>query len=136
MAVSLTNILRMKKFVLSVFIALSSSAIGFAENDSKVADWNMEMHMPQLVRYLDLNSSQYDEVANAADYFNDKMKSASYVKDQRKVKKLNEAVYGSFKLMKGVLDNVQYKKYIRIMNQALRNKGLDVYIKNLSELNL
>lgn len=126
----------MKKFVLSVFIALSSSAIGFAENDSKVADWNMEMHMPQLVRYLDLNSSQYDEVANAADYFNDKMKSASYVKDQRKVKKLNEAVYGSFKLMKGVLDNVQYKKYIRIMNQALRNKGLDVYIKNLSELNL
>lgn len=126
----------MKKFVFSVFIALSSSAIGFAENDSKVADWNMEMHMPQLVRYLDLNSSQYDEVANAADYFNDKMKSASYVKDQRKVKKLNEAVYGSFKLMKGVLDNVQYKKYIRIMNQALRNKGLDVYIKNLSELNL
>ena len=126
----------MKKFVLSVFIALSSSAIGFAENDSKVADWNMEMHMPQLVRYLDLNSSQYDEVANAADYFNDKMKSASYVKDQRKVKKLNEAVYGSFKLMKGVLDNVQYKKYIRTMNQALRNKGLDVYIKNLSELNL
>ena len=126
----------MKKFVLSVFIALSSSAIGFAENDSKVADWNMEMHMPQLVRYLDLNSSQYDEVANAADYFNGKMKSASYVKDQRKVKKLNEAVYGSFKLMKGVLDNVQYKKYIRIMNQALRNKGLDVYIKNLSELNL
>ena len=119
-----------------MFIALSSSAIGFAENDSKVADWNMEMHMPQLVRYLDLNSSQYDEVANAADYFNDKMKSASYVKDQRKVKKLNEAVYGSFKLMKGVLDNVQYKKYIRIMNQALRNKGLDVYIKNLSELNL
>ena len=126
----------MKKFVLSVFIALGSSAIGFAENDSKVADWNMEMHMPQLVRYVDLNSSQYDEVANAADYFNDKMKSASYVKDQRKVKKLNEAVYGSFKLMKGVLDNVQYKKYIRIMNQALRNKGLDVYIKNLSELNL
>lgn len=60
----------MRKFVLSVFIALSSSAIGFAQNDSKVADWNMEMHMSQLCRYLKLSANQYDEVANALDYFN------------------------------------------------------------------
>ena len=125
----------MKKFVLSVFIALSSSAIGFAENDSKVADWNMEMHMPQLVRYLDLNSSQYDEVANAADYFNDKMKSVSYAKDKRQIKYFNEAVYGNCKLMKDVLNDMQYRKYLQIMNQSLRNKGLIVYVKNMSEFN-
>lgn len=125
----------MRKFVLSVFIALSSSAIGFAQNDSKVADWNMEMHMSQLCRYLKLSANQYDEVANALDYFNDKMKSAGYAKNQKKVKYLNEAVYGNFKLMKDALDNIQYKKYLRVMNQSLRNKGLNIYIKNMSEFN-
>ena len=125
----------MRKFVLSVFIALSFSAIGFAQNDSKVADWKMEMHMPQLVRYLKLSASQYDEVANATDYFNDKMKSVSYANNARKIKYLNEAVYGNCKLMKDVLNDMQYRKYLQIMNQSLRNKGLNIYIKNLAEFN-
>ena len=124
----------MKRLFLSVIVVLGFSASVFSQNKLTINDWNMEMHLPQLVRYLELKSSQYDNVTNAIGFFSDKMQSVKYSKGKRQIKYLNEAVYGNLKLMKNTLDLHQYKKYLRLINTELKNRGLRSYIHNISEI--
>ena len=64
--------------------------------------------------------------------FADKVQSASYAKEAKQGKKLREAVYGNFKLMKRTLTNEQYKKYVQLLNVTLKNKGLDSYMEDVA----
>ena len=124
----------MKRLFLSVAMILALTTVGFAQqNKLEISDWNMEARLPKLSRYLELNADQYDDVANAIEFFSDKMQSARYSKENRQIKYLNEAVYGNLKLMKSTLSQDQYKRYLRILNCQLRNKGLNPYIKSTSE---
>ena len=123
----------MKRLFLSVITVLCLSTVCFSQEKLEVTDWNMEMHLSELSRYLELNSIQYEHVADAIDFFSDKMKRAKYSMGERQIKYLNEAVYGNLKLMKSTLSQDQYKKYLRILNSQLRNKGLNPYIKSTSE---
>ena len=50
-----------------------------------------------------------------------------------RIKYLNEAVYGNMKLMKITLSETQYKKYLRILNTQIQNKGLNPYIMSTSD---
>lgn len=118
----------MKRSFLSVVMFLSLSTVGYSqENKLNVGDW-MEASLPKLSRYLNLNAEQYDDVANAIEFFSDKMKSSKYSKKNRQIKKLNEAVYGNLKLMKNTLSHAQYKKYVLLMNCELKNRGLNNYM--------
>ena len=123
----------MKRLFLSVITVLCLSTACFSQEKLEVTDWNMEMHLPELARYLKLNPIQYDHVTDAIDFLSDKMRSAKYSMGKRQIKYLNEAVYGNLKLMKSTLSQDQYKKYLRILNSQLRNKGLNPYIKSTSE---
>ena len=123
----------MKRLFLSVITVLCLSTVCFSQEKLEVTDWNMEMHLSDLARYLDLNSIQYEHVADAIDFFSDKMKRAKYSMGERQIKYLNEAVYGNLKLMRSTLSQDQYKKYLRILNSQLRNKGLNPYIKSTSD---
>ncbi|MBQ3623194.1 MAG: hypothetical protein IJA04_05780, partial [Bacteroidaceae bacterium] len=109
----------MKRLFVFVFAVLSLSTVCFSQKKLEITDWNMKMHLPELARYLELSSNQYDDVANAIDFFEDKMNSAKYSKGERQIKYLNEAIYGSLKLMKSTLSEVQYKKYLRILNTQI-----------------
>jgi len=123
----------MKRLFVSVITVLCLQTVCFSQEKLEVTDWNMEMHLPDLARYLKLNSIQYDQVADAIDFFSDKMNSAKYSMGKRQIRYLNEAVYGNLKLMKSTLSQDQYKKYLRILNSQLRNKGLNPYIKSTSD---
>ena len=123
----------MKRLFLSVITVLCLSTVCFSQEKLEITDWNMEMHLSDLARYLDLNSIQYEHVSDAIDFFSDKMKSAKYSMGERQIKYLNEAVYGNLKLMRSTLSQDQYKKYLRILNSQLRNKGLNPYIKSTSD---
>ena len=123
----------MKRLFVSVFAVLSLSTVCFSQKNLEITDWNMKKHLPELARYLELSSNQYDNVANAIDFFADKMNSAKYSKGERQIKYLNEAIYGSLKLMKSTLSEVQYKKYLRILNTQIRDNGLNPYIKSTSD---
>ena len=123
----------MKRLFVSVFAVLSLSTVCFSQKKLEIIDWNMKMHLPELARYLELSSNQYDDVANAIDFFADKMNSAKYSKGERRIKYLNEAVYGNMKLMKITLSETQYKKYLRILNTQIQNKGLNPYIMSTSD---
>ena len=125
--------LGMKRLFVSVFAVLSLSTVCFSQKNLEITDWNMKKHLPELARYLELSSNQYDNVANAIDFLADKMNSAKYSKGERQIKYLNEAIYGSLKLMKSTLSEVQYKKYLRILNTQIRDNGLNPYIKSTSD---
>ena len=123
----------MKRLFLSVITVLCLSTVCFSQEKLEVTDWNMEMHLSELSRYLKLNPIQYDHVTDAINFLSDKMRSAKYSMGKRQIKYLNEAVYGNLKLMKSTLSQDQYKKYLRILNNQLRNKGLNPYIKSTSD---
>ena len=123
----------MKRLLLSVITVLCLSTVCFSQEKLEITDWNMEMHLSDLARYLELNSVQYEHVADAIDFCSDKMKSAKYSMGKRQIKYLNEAVYGNLKLMRSTLSQDQYKKYLCILNSQLRNKGLNPYIKSTSD---
>ena len=123
----------MRRLFLSVITVLCLSTTCFSQEKLEVTDWNMEMHLSKLSRDLELNSIQYVRVADAIDFFSDKMNSAKYSTGKRQIKYLNEAVYGNLKLMKSTLSQDQYKKYLRILNSQLHNKGLNPYIKSTSD---
>ena len=123
----------MRRLFLSVITVLCLSTTCFSQEKLEIADWNMEMNLPELARYLKLNPIQYDHVTDAIDFLSDKMRSAKYSMGKRQIKYLNEAVYGNLKLMKSTLSQDQYKKYLRILNSQLRNKGLNPYIKSTSD---
>lgn len=122
----------MKRLVLMVVVALGMSATSFAGNKVECKDWKVDVNVAKLSQFLKLNSRQMEEVASISDYFADKVQSASYAKETKQGKKLREAVYGNFKLMKRTLTDEQYKKYVQLVNVTLKNKGLDVYMEDVA----
>ena len=124
----------MKRLFLSVIMVLGLSTVCFSQNKQEINDLNIEIPLPKLARYLNLNSTQYDNVENAIDFFSDKMQSAKYSKGRRQIKNLNEAIFGNLKLMRSTLSQSQYKKYLQLINAELKNKDLSTYILNISEI--
>jgi hypothetical protein len=124
----------MKRLFLSVIMVLGLSTVCFSQNKQEINDLNIEIPLPKLARYLNLNSTQYDNVENAIDFFSDKMQSAKYSKGRRQIKNLNEAIFGNLKLMRSTLSQSQYKKYLQLINAELKNKDLNTYIRNISEI--
>ena len=124
----------MKRLFLSVIMVLGLSTVCFSQNKQEINDLNIEIPLPKLARYLNLNSTQYDNVENAIDFFSDKMQSAKYSKGRRQIKNLNEAIFGNLKLMRSTLSQSQYKKYLQLINAELKNRGLSTYILNISEI--
>ena len=124
----------MKRLFLSVIMVLGLSTVCFSQNKQEINDLNIEIPLPKLARYLNLNSTQYDNVENAIDFFSDKMQSAQYSKGRRQIKNLNEAIFGNLKLMRSTLSQSQYKKYLQLINAEFKNKDLNTYIRNISEI--
>ena len=124
----------MKRLFLSVIMVLGLSTVCFSQNKQEINDLNIEIPLPKLARYLNLNSTQYDNVENAIDFFSDKMQSAKYSKGRRQIKNLNEAIFGNLKLMRSTISQSQYKKYLQLINAELKNKDLNTYIRNISEI--
>lgn len=122
----------MKRLVLMVVVALGMSVTSFAGNKVEGKDWKVDVNVAKLSQFLKLNARQMEEVAGISDYFADKVQSASYAKETKQGKKLREAVYGNFKLMKRTLTDEQYKKYVQLVNVTLKNKGLDVYMEDVA----
>lgn len=123
----------MKRLVLLVVVALGMCATSFAGNKVEGKDWKLDVNIVKLSKYLKLDTRQMEEVAAISDYFADKVQSASYAKETRQGKKLREAVYGNFKLMKRTLTDEQYKKYVQLVNITLKNKGLDSYMEDIAD---
>lgn len=116
----------MKRLGLTFVVALCLATITFAaENQPTTAKWEGNINVSKLGRYLDLNASQSEEVANICDYFSEQMSKATTARKDKDAKVRN-AVYGNLKLMRKALSSKQYAKYAALMNITLKNKGIDL----------
>ncbi|MGL4518950.1 MAG: hypothetical protein ACRCUJ_04360 [Phocaeicola sp.] len=115
----------MKRLFLGVVVVLGMSTTVFAGNRGSRNDFNVDVNVSKLSRYLQLTSDQTEEVANISEYFAEKVQGASYAREEKQAQKLRDAVYGNFKLMKRTLNEEQYRKYVHLVNVTLKNKGLD-----------
>ena len=122
----------MKRLVLLVVVALGMSATSFAGEKVESKNWKVDVNVAKLSKYLELDANQREQVATISEYFADKVQSASYAKEAKQGKKLREAVYGNFKLMKRALTDKQYKKYVQLLNVTLKNRGLDAYMEDVA----
>lgn len=118
----------MKRLAFLFVATLVMSATSFAGNKVKSQDWTISMNVNKLGKYLNLSEDQYGEVVAISKYLGEKMQSAANSKASVQGKRLREAVYGNFKLMKNTLNDEQYRKYVRLMNITLKHKGLDIYL--------
>ena len=88
--------------------------------------WDARINVEQLGRYLNLQSRQYNEVADICTYFSDQMEQANHSTEKRRKQQVRKAVYGNLKLMKQALDKKQYADYTRVLNLTLRNRGVEM----------
>ena len=112
--------MRRLSLVLSAIVLVAIMSFGQSQKVDLVSDINFE----RLSRYLQLKSSQVDEVAIINDYFNIQLEEAWYASKSRFNKKVHQAVYGNLKLMKNALTKDQYRKYLVLINVANNNNRL------------
>lgn len=112
----------MRRFSLAIAAVLLCGTMSFAsENRNSESKEPFAINFDKLSNYLQLSSAQADEVYKINDYFIDKQKETRYSKDDLREKKLLEAVYGNLKLMKEVLTQEQYRKYVTLLNVTNNN---------------
>ena len=115
----------MKRFGLILLVALAMATNLYAVGNQPTAEkenWNVNINVNKLSRYLQLSGSQQEEVADICAYFNEQMVRASH--SRKKEKMWRSAIYGNLKLMKETLNEKQYGEYVRLLNVTLRNRGI------------
>jgi hypothetical protein len=115
-----------KLFMIPVAALLFSATVYGKGNSNSEANYNFDISVSKLGNYLQLASSQTEEVANICDFFEEQMKQVGNSSEQNRQKRLNTAVYGNLKLMKKALTDEQYKKYVIVLNYTLQNKKIEM----------
>lgn len=117
----------MKRLFMAVIAVLTLTTAN--ANVNRGVDFNFTTYQPQLGKYLALDYDQMEKVSDIQEFFAESLRKAGYSKKEEiREKKVKNAVYSNLKLMKGVLDEKQYQKYLRILNLDLRRRGLTVYL--------
>ncbi len=115
----------MKRLGLAVAAILMSVSVGFAQSSEvKFSKEPFAVSAQRLSSYLQLTSSQYNEVADINAYFIEKQHESIKSGSKLQAKKMRQAVYGNLKLMKKVLTPEQYRKYIALLNVTNNNNRL------------
>jgi len=115
----------MKRLGLAVAAILMSVSVGFAQSSEvKFSKEPFAVSAQRLSSYLQLTSSQYNEVADINAYFIEKQHESIKSGSKLQAKKMRQAVYGNLKLMKKALTPEQYRKYIALLNVTNNNNRL------------
>lgn len=75
----------------------------------------------RLAEYLQLTSTQLDEVTNINRYFIEMQNESVKASAKMQERKMHQALYGNLKLMKQALSKEQYRKYVMLINITNNN---------------
>lgn len=120
----------MKKIVLTV-VAVMSMTMTFAasENDNNDASANANAYRFNVSTYalsraLNLNHDQVDAVEEINRTFAAEMMNASVADSSDREAKIDKAIKKDLAYMRYVLNNRQYREYVKLLNITLNNRGL------------
>ena len=94
-------------------------------NNVTPISYDFNINMRSLSRYLDLTQDQMDVMAYASDNFGNSVKRLKNTKEEKRGARMQKALNINLAYAHKFLDEGQYRKYLTLMNNSLRNKGLD-----------
>lgn len=120
----------MKKVILVVAMLLATnlsvSAINSnSDNINSVKAYDINVNINSLARYLDASKDQYELIDSIQNSFSDGLRRAAMMDtdDGRKMMIKNAIEYNT-KNMSYILTREQYRKYLKVLNQTVNNRGL------------
>ena len=120
----------MKKIVLTLAAVMSMTmAFATSENDNNNAATNTNAYKFNVSTYalsraLNLNYDQIDIVEDINRTFAADMKNASVADSSEREAKIQNAIKKDLSYMRYVLNDRQYREYVKILNITLNNRGL------------
>ena len=122
----------MKKYVIMLVMLFTVNVAMFAEDNNATEVENFEkydfkVNNRKLANYLDLSSDQMDAVETITDELSKDMEFAFYENTaDARVRVVANSVHKNIKHMRFILNEEQYKKYLKVFNATLANKGIKV----------
>jgi hypothetical protein len=121
--------MNMKKIVLTM-VAVMSMTMGFAanENDNNNATtsaYKFNVSTYALSRALNLNIDQVDVVEDINRTFATEMMNASVADSSERQAKVQSAIKKDLSYMRYILNDRQYREYVKLLNVTLNNRGLN-----------
>ena len=114
--------MNMKKIVLTVAAVMSMTmAFAAGENDNN----NTTTNANALSRALNLNYDQVDVVEDINRTFATEMMNASVADNSERDAKVQSAIKKDLSYMRYVLNDRQYREYVKLLNVTLNNRGLN-----------
>ena len=119
----------MKKMFLTL-VAVMSMTMAFAEGENTVATntvaaYDMTVNYSKLAEALGLSMDQLESVEDVHKTFCiEMMNAANAPKDERK-NMVDKAIEKNLKYMHYILNNRQYREYVKLLNVTLNNRGLN-----------
>ena len=117
----------MKKIILFMAFLFTMNAAAFAENEAttNVEAYNISANINSLVKYLDLSKDQVESFENVQKVFEDSLRGASVMGNDGRKKMVKNSIDFDLKNMKFILNDEQFKKYVKILNVTLVNRGIE-----------
>ena len=118
----------MKRIIMSVIVMLSMT-FAFAENENtdamnRVQAYDMHVNMNKLGETLGLSSDQLQFVSDVHDAFCADMLNVALSDESERSSMMDKVVSDYLDNMRVVLTKSQYRKYLLILNNTFKNRGL------------
>jgi len=110
----------------AALMTFSASAYSTRMNDGK---FELNINSSRLCHYLGVNEFYADQISEVTEAFSSDLENAEKKSGVERANRVKEAVFGNLKVMRKYLTKDQYHKYVTVMNQTLKNRGLDVYFE-------
>lgn len=119
----------MKKLILSVALLLATGLTANAEGENSnsinmVEAYDINVNINSLVRFLELSVDQVESVDNVQKVFTESLRCAAVMNGESRKKMVKNAINYNLSNLKYVLTDDQYKKYVRVLNVTLTNRGI------------
>ncbi|MBO4596521.1 MAG: hypothetical protein J5676_01390 [Bacteroidaceae bacterium] len=117
----------MKKFFLMAIAVMGFATASMAADNNKS---NVTVNSARLSAYLELSDAQYETIEAINNDFEASMAEAEKVENnEERANKMRKAVLDNCKKMRENLNDVQYSKYLSVINATINNKGLQSVVK-------
>ena len=119
----------MKKLIVMVAILLATSFPAMAEDTNSnsvnlVEAYDINVNINSLVRYLELSKDQVSSVESVQRVFSESLRCAAVMEDESRNNMVKNAIDYDLRNLKYILDDKQYRKYVRVLNATLLNRGI------------
>ena len=122
----------MKKYVIMLVMLFTMNTVIFAEDNTvneveSFEKYNFNVNTRKLASFLDLSEDQMDAVEAVTKELSNDMEFAFYEnRNDSRSKVVNNIVKKNVQHMHFILNDVQYRKYLKVFNATLSNKGFKV----------